>query len=243
MIGVLELTEGKGRKPAVAQERLLGLRCVRAAVPIPARMGEGRVRRRVEKGARALELAGARRVLTRPDFPYWEELRKNGLRPVEVEGFCQALAASLALAELGRRQIPPTRAAVTLSGPRVSRALLRAAEVLCPQVRCLTVDVPGEGERVASWLWKEYGAAVFSGGDGRRAHVALCFGPGEARGETVFSLYGPRRTWRASRPSYRRRPGRPGGWTGCPCCRCSGRRGGWTRKKSSFLPPSSRLLT
>ena len=191
MIGVLELTEGKGRRPAVAQEWLLGLRCVRAAVPIPARMGEGRVRRRVEKGARALELAGARRVLTRPDFPYWEELRKNGLRPVEVEGFCQALAASLALAELGRRQIPPTRAAVTLSGPRVSRALLRAAEVLCPQVRCLTVDVPGEGERVASWLWKEYGAAVFSGGDGRRAHVALCFGPGEARGETVFSLYGP----------------------------------------------------
>lgn len=190
MIGVLELTEGKGRRPAVAQERLLGLRCVRAAVPIPARLGEARIRRRVEKGARALELAGARRVLTRPEFPYWEELRKNGLRPVEVEGFCQALAAPLALAALRRSEIPPTRAAVTLSGPRVSRALLRAAEVLCPQVRCLTVDVPEEGEQVAAWLWREYGAAVLSGKGERGAHVALRFGPGEVRGETVLSLYG-----------------------------------------------------
>lgn len=191
MVGILEMTAEKGRRPVLTQERLLGLRCVRASVPIPARLGEGRVRRRVEKGARALELAGARRVLTGAGFPYWPELRKNGLRPVEVEGFCQALAAPLALAALERMQTPLTRAAVTLSGPRVSRALLRAAELLCPKVRCLTVDVPGEGEQVASWLWREYGAAVLSGGDGRRAHVALCFGPGEAVGETSFFLYGP----------------------------------------------------
>lgn len=191
MIGILELTEERGRRPVLTQERLLGLRCVRAAVPVPQRMGEARARRRVEKGARVLERAGARRVLTRTGFPYWDELRQNGLRPVEVEGFCQALAAPLALAALRRREIPPTRAAVTLSGPSMSRALLQAAETLCPQVRYLSVDVPGEGERLARWLWKEYGAAVLCSGAGQKADVALCFGPGEARGETVFSLYGP----------------------------------------------------
>lgn len=42
----------------------------------------------------------------------------------------------------------------------MSRPLFAAAERLCPQVRHLVVDVPGEGEELAAWLREEYGAAV-----------------------------------------------------------------------------------
>ncbi|MGN8896703.1 hypothetical protein [Flavonifractor sp. HCP28S3_F3] len=190
MIGVMELTAEKGRKPVLVREGLLGLRCLRVQVPIPERMGERRARRRIEKGARALGQAGVRRVLTASDFPYWEELRQNGLRPVEVEPFCQALAEPLTLAALRRRRVPPTQAVVALSGPSVSRWLLQAARQLCPQVRCLAVDVAAGGAELSDWLWREFGAAVVDPGAGRRADVALRFGPGGMEGDTIFSLWG-----------------------------------------------------
>ena len=57
-----------------------------------------------------------------------------------------------ALAALRRAGILRVRATVALSGPRVSRPLFAAAERLCPQVRHLVVDVPGEGEELAAWL-------------------------------------------------------------------------------------------
>ena len=190
MIGVLELTEEKGRRPVLVQERLGGLRCLRAAVPA-ARLGENRVRRRVEKGARALGRSGVRRVLTAADFPYWEELRRSGLRPVEVESFCQALAVPLTLAALERQRIPPGQAVVGLWGPRPSRPLLQAAERLCPRVRWLTVEAPGENGHLADWLWREFGAAICPGG-GRRPDVVLRFGPGGPEGEITLHLYGSR---------------------------------------------------
>lgn len=190
MIGVLEVTAEKGRKPVLVREGLSGLRCLRVRVPIPEGLGERRARRRIEKGARALDQAGVRRVLTRADFPWWEALRRSGLRPVEVEPFCQALAEPLALAALRRLRIPLGEAVVTLSGPNVSRSLLQAARRLCPQVRCLAVDVASGGAELSDWLWREFGAAVVAPGAGRRADVVLRFGPGGAEGATVFSLWG-----------------------------------------------------
>ena len=113
-----------------------------------------------EQGAAALYRAGVRRALTAEDFPDWPALEGQGLRSVDPEPFCQAIAVPLALAALRRAGILRVRATVALSGPRVSRPLFAAAERLCPQVRHLVVDVPGEGEELAAWLREEYGAAV-----------------------------------------------------------------------------------
>lgn len=192
MVGVLELVEKKGRRPEVTVERLYGLRCLRAEVPVTAGLRESKICRRVDKGALALVRAGVRRVLTAADFPWWEQLVRHGLRPVETAAFCQALAAPLTLAALDRRNIPPARASVALWGPSASRALLRAAEELCPRVRALAVDVPGEEERLASWLWREFGAAMVRPEAGGGPDVALWFGPGGPEGSVTLSLYGPR---------------------------------------------------
>lgn len=192
MIGVLELVEKKGRRPEVTAGRLHGLRCLRAEVPVTAGLRESGVCRRVDRGARALARAGVRRVLTASDFPWWEQLGRHGLCPVETAAFCQALAAPLTLAALERRNISPARASVALWGPSASRSLLRAAEELCPRVRALAVDVPGEEERLASWLWREFGAAMVRPEAGGGPDVALWFGPGGPEGSVTLSLYGPR---------------------------------------------------
>ena len=192
MVGVLEFREGKGRRPTAAEERLLGLRCLRVEIPVRPGMKEARVCRRVDRSARILSQAGVRRVLTAADFRYWDRLEQSGLRPVTPELFCQALTLPLTLAALERQGMPPARASVVLHGPSASRALLRAAEELCPRVRRLSVDVPGEGEALADWLWREFGAAMVSPDAGSRADVVLRFGPGGRSGHTTFALYGPR---------------------------------------------------
>ena len=192
MVGVVELKETKGRRPMITEERLLGLRCLQTEIPVRPTLGERRLGRRVDKGARLLVRAGVRRVVTAADFPCWDRLVQNGLRPVEPERFCQALAVPLTLAALEQQGVPPAQASVTLSGPSASRALLRTAEELCPRVRRLSIDVPGERENLADWLWREFGAARVSPDAGSQADVALRFGPGGRPGHTTFELYGLR---------------------------------------------------
>ena len=190
MVGVLELTAGRGR---VRAERwpLLGLELLRARVPVPEGAGERRLERRVEKGAKLLARAGARRVLTAADFQNWNILERHGLEPVDPGPFCQAHAASLALSALEGLGVPPERGTVSLWAPRSSPALLRAAEALCPRVRLLTVDVPGEREALAAWLWREFGAAVLSPEAAPTADAALWFADGGGAGRAVLRLYGP----------------------------------------------------
>ena len=131
-----------------------------------------------------------RGVLAGEGTPCWPVLEAAGLRPVETEPFCQAMAVPLALAALRRARILRAQATVALAGPRVSRPLFAAAEALCPQVRRLVVDVPGEGEELAAWLREEYGAAVLP--PGTAADVTACFGPaGGESGGAVLRLYGP----------------------------------------------------
>ena len=189
MIGVLELTDRRGRKPLVEERGLMGLRCLWADTPAEERLREKRRLRRVRRGAEALVRAGTRRVLTAANFPYWEVLGQAGLRPVEVEAFCQALAAPLAMAALDRQRIRPEQAAVLLSGRRVNHALFQTAELLCPRVRYLSVDAGAEGEELAAWLRAEFGAAVRPPA-GAEADVAVSFGPEGAPGRMAFHLWG-----------------------------------------------------
>ena len=92
MIGVLELTEGRGRKPRAERRWLLGLCCLWVEVPVKTGMGERRLRKRVERGADLLLRSGVRRVLTAADFPYWEELRRAGLQAQSLSGSQMKLA-------------------------------------------------------------------------------------------------------------------------------------------------------
>ena len=175
LVGIVALEERRGRRPVVTEERVLGLRCLRVSVPVRPGLREDRRKRRAEQGAAALYRAGVRRALTAEDFPDWPALEGQGLRSVDPEPFCQAIAVPLALAALRRAGILRVRATVALSGPRVSR---------------LVVDVPGEGEELAAWLREEYGAAVLRPG-GAAPDVTLAFGPGGEERGTVLRLYGP----------------------------------------------------
>ena len=190
MVGVLELTEGRGR-PRAERWTLLGLELLRVRVPVADKLNGARRERRVEKGAKLLARAGVRRVLTAAGFPYWNILERHGLEPVDPGPFCQAHAAPLALAALEGLGVPPERGTVSLWAPRSSPALLRAAETLCPRVCRLTVDVPGEGEALAAWLWREFGAAVLSPEAAPTADTALWFADGGGAGRVVLRLYAP----------------------------------------------------
>ena len=192
MVGILEIREGKGRGPRAEGCALLDLPCLRAEIPAPPGLSPARLARRVDKGARLLARAGVRRVVTAAEFPWWDVLYSRGLRPVEPEDFCQALAVPLALAALERCGVPPRQGTVVLSGPRVNRALLRTAEGLCPMVRRLSIDVPDGGAALADWLWREFGAAMADPEAGKRADVALRFGPAGGGGRVELDLYGPR---------------------------------------------------
>ena len=114
-----------------------------------------------------------------------EDRRKRRPERGQGQGDGDSLAEGLRRAGILR-----VRATVALSGPRVSRPLFAAAARLCPQVRHLVVDVPGEGEELAAWLREEYGAAVLRPG-GAAPDVTLAFGPGGEERGTVLRLYGP----------------------------------------------------
>ena len=182
MVGIVALEARKGRRPALEEGAVWGM-------PAPPGLREARLRRRTERAAAALARAGVRRVLAAEDFPLWPVLEAAGLRPVETEPFCQAMAVPLALAALRRARILRAQATVALAGQRVSRPLFAAAETLCPQVRRLVVDVPGEGEELAAWLREEDGGGrdglLRPGGRGERGRGAPAVRPGAAAGRAA----------------------------------------------------------
>lgn len=188
MVGWLAEEERKGRRAALERTGVAGLTVLRAGVPLPRKLRERTALRRLDRAAELLARAGVRRVLTRSDFPWWEGLEAHGLRPVDPEPLCQALAAPLALAALKRQGIPPAAGTVALSGRRVSRPLFQAAMILCPQVRTLVIDAPDGGDELAGELRRTYGAAALTGPGGRLAQVRLSFSPGEGKG---LRLWGP----------------------------------------------------
>ena len=125
MLGHIIIIEEKGRTPVLEREIVLGLPLLRASVPAPEGARPRAVERRVGKAARALAAEGVRRVLTEADFPWRPVLGQWGLRDVDPEALCQAMAAPLALAALEKRGVDPARATVALRGNRVSRPFFR----------------------------------------------------------------------------------------------------------------------
>lgn len=144
--------------------------------------------RRAERAARELASRRVARVLTPPDFALWPLLLKGGLRPVDAAGLRRALAVPWVLEALRARGLPPERAAVCLSGTRVSPELTQTAWGLCPLVRRLIVDAP-EGERLATRLRRQFGLPVLPPG-AVRPDLTLCFREGVLLEGASFSLTG-----------------------------------------------------
>jgi len=190
MVGWLTLEIRRGWRTELEPSGLLGLRLLRARTPLPPGLREKTVCRRLDRAAVLLARSGVRRVLTPPDFPYWEILQTRGLCPVDPSPLCQAMAAPLALAELARKGVSPASGTVALVGQRVDRPFFLAAQALCPRVRTLILDAPSGGEELAGYLREEFGAAALAAGVLLPAQAVLCFSPSRA-GEGGVILCGP----------------------------------------------------
>ena len=116
MLGqVVYQRDGKGTK--VVRAPLHGVPVLRVALD-----PEGFwARRRAGRAARRLVRQGAARVLVPEDFPFWEELSRADLRPVDPLPLLRSCAAPMALALLRRQGEDPLRAAVALRGTGRSR--------------------------------------------------------------------------------------------------------------------------
>ena len=185
MLGqVVYQRDGKGTK--VVRAPLHGVPVLRVALD-PERFW---ARRRAGRAARRLVRQGAARVLVPEDFPFWEELSRAGLRPVDPLPLLRSCAAPMALALLRRQGEDPLRAAVALRGSRAERDLVRAAEELCPRVRDLCLSVQTGGGELERYLHRQYGVALRPDWDGVQA--AIRFDPrAEEAGQAVLSLFGP----------------------------------------------------
>lgn len=158
---------GNGRKIELYTERLCGLSVLTAKLPENSRRPE----RAVGKAARLLRKNRVVRVLTPPEFLWWEILWDAGLCPVDTAGLRRTLAPVWVAAQLKRQGVSPQQAVLRLSGEERETALEGLARALCPLVYGLVFDLPG-GEAAAERLRREMGIPVFPT-DYAKVHLTL----------------------------------------------------------------------
>ncbi len=193
MLGAMERRQGRGRAELRTVE-LAGMKLAWVTLPEPEGASPRQRERQERRGWRLLRRAGVSQVVLPGD---WDGEVPAGFARVETLPFYRAQADLLALGALARQGIPPERACVGLSAPRLSSELQRAALLLCPRVRRLAIDVPGGGAEYAQWLHRRYGLPVEPAG---HADAAVHFGPCPAwarsgdvcLGEETFRLGGLR---------------------------------------------------
>lgn len=177
MLGIVEQVPRRGEE-YLRVENVEGLRVVYGGAAQPKRAGSVRWRRQTGRIQRAFSQWEVRRVLL-PEEEGWRA-RFSQWSPVDPAPFCRDIADLLAISMLEGRGISPTRAVVTLAAPRMTREVEGAARRLSSAVKGVALDVPGEGDRLAAQLRREYGMAVYPPEQG---DVTLDFGrrrPGAA---------------------------------------------------------------
>jgi len=175
MLGRIEYVIGPG-KVELETERVADLPILRGILRTEENLSAWRVRRRLRKLRRLLEHHAVRRLVIPEGFPYPEFFEDFGR--VNPLPFYRAVLDVLALGSLELDGIPPNRAVVALSAPRLCPELTAAAQRLCPQVRGLLIDVPGEGAQYAGWLHRRYGLPVSPQAG---ADVTIALAPGGGR--------------------------------------------------------------
>lgn len=186
MIGHIVPGPGRAMRVRLFQTRVLEMPVLRAEAP-----GGMLKPRHARRAAQALRKKGVRRVLVPPDFPFWDEVARKGLQPVETGDFCRSLACPIALAALAGAGVRPQEAAVVFRGERVTRSMRMAALALCPQVKHLLIAAPAGGEALRAELRREYGVPALEDSPARRPDLSVLFTPGSGRGEQIADLSGP----------------------------------------------------
>lgn len=182
LLGKLEYVRGPGKAeltPWTVGPLTLG----QATLYEPKGLSRWSLGRRLRKLERLFRRAGVGRVIVPPDFPYPEWAGQ--WRGVDPLPFYRAITDLLVLAGLEWRGLEPRRAAVCLSAPRLSREVRETAGRLCPVVKGLAIDVPGEGKAYAAWLHQQYGVPIWSAAG---ADVTAAFGPETQGGGLVLRL-------------------------------------------------------
>lgn len=152
----------------------------------PENMGMWRKAWRMRRAVRTLQQAGVRQVIWDPACPW--QARDGGFSPIQVEELYQAVGDCFALAALELLGRSPGEGRVALVGQRLSLPLQRTAQRLCPQVKGLLIQVPGEGEDYARWLYGQFGLPVCPAATG--ANVTVAFSPEGPRWGRSLELYG-----------------------------------------------------
>ena len=167
------IRRGSGRRVESAVEQIHALSVLTIGLPPLSRRPE----RALKKGIDLLCREGVKRVLTPSDFPWWSELVRSGLRPVETGLLRCALAPVWVEMQMKRRNIPRAEVVLRLKGERYDPMLEPLARALCPLVRRMVFDVPG-GEVAANRLRRETGMPVLPV-DFTETHLTLrlCDGP------------------------------------------------------------------
>ncbi|NCB63716.1 MAG: hypothetical protein EOM52_08915 [Clostridia bacterium] len=184
MLGRICIDHTRRFRVALEEEEILGLRLLKALVPAPGRAGQ------LRRAARLLAKKKVGRVLVPDGFADWEGLERYGLKRVETEDFCRAIAAPLTLAALRRMDVADESATVVLRGERVTRAMRMAAIALCQRVRNVVISAHIGGEGLQAELRREYGVPNMEEGRGRIPDVALHFSESHGNAAVIFRLYG-----------------------------------------------------
>jgi hypothetical protein len=183
MLGIVQWERSKGRR--APEQAVFGpLEAIVVTLSAPPGLPDWRLRRRVRRLAGTLSRLGVRRLIAPEDLPHPELL--SGFDWVDPVPFYRGMADALALGCIMCKGKEPVRETVALTGPRLCPELMAAAERLCPQVRGVSIQVPGEGADYAGWLHRRYGLPVTPP---EGAAVTAAFGPGGDRWGLELPLY------------------------------------------------------
>ena len=183
MMGVIVLSPDAPRFRLRCGGRSL---CGRSFVELPLRG-----RRQLRRGARLLRENRVRTILLPRENPWSRaEWAEEGLRGPSPVPLCRANAALLALAALEEQGLDREKCLVTIRGDRPAPEVRRAAELLCPAVKGVALDLKEGGDALADDLYWERGMAVRRDGAGQPAQVVLTFSPrDEALAPVELKLY------------------------------------------------------
>jgi hypothetical protein len=183
MLGIVQWERNKGKK---APERAVfgPLEGMVVTLSAPPGLPDWRLRRRVRRLGGTLRRLDVHRLIVPGDLPHPDLL--SHFHRVDPVPFYRGMADVLALGYIACKGKEPVRETVALTGPRLCPELMAAAERLCPQVRGVSIQVPGEGEGYAGWLHRRYGLPVTPP---EGAAVTVAFGPGGERWGQELPLY------------------------------------------------------
>jgi hypothetical protein len=193
LFGLVEWAEGgaprRAEEIAVARVGFLRVRLIRGR-RTPAFL----LRRRADAAASALARRGVTRAVFPAEFPFLERFARRGVLPVETLGLYRQLAASLALAALAERGVPPAEAAAAVTALHLTGEVRRAVTELSLRCRYVLLAANGEGADFCRGLRREYGVSLQLTPSRRQldqAEVRVDFAPGQgpAAGQSLVALW------------------------------------------------------